>query len=416
VAVGGDPHAALGKVEGMNRAQAFVSDSEAHVLVEAPVMLDLISADGHIVHANAWQEKALGFAPGTLAGKKFDLIYPREAREEIWRLLDGGSAARAEHLRLAMRCQDRRVLAVVANADMYADPVHGLCLRTAKFPLDDTLTRLRRLEQENEVLSSILSSARDATYCIEFLEPVDLTAPEHEVVRQVFTNKCTWRYCNEAMARIYRLPIGEDLNKHEVREVFVRNPENEAFIRELLANSFHVDGALSRDRRYDGAEVMIENDVRARIEDGYLIKFWGVVRDLAERQRRERELEMRASAALDLLGAIPNPLLVVDLNGRVEGANAAIETLLGRPLDDILGASVESVVAFGVPPASLFAGLREGGQPRTLEGTVSGADGQKRVCEVTIAGVEDGDTLSRAVFTFHLPRRTARTGKADQAP
>jgi PAS domain-containing protein len=397
----------------MNRARTLSGSIPSDALAEAPVMLDLVSVDGVILHANAWQERILGYAPGTLAGKKFDLIYPREAREAIWKLFDGGAEAKAEHLRLVVRQQDRRILDVTANANMYLDPEHGLCLRIAKFPLNETLSRLRRLEQETEVLSSIVSTARDATYCVEFLEPVDLTAPEHEVIRQVFANKCVWRYCNEAMARLYRLPLGDDLNRHDVREVFFRNPENEAFVRLLLANGFHVDGAISRDRRYDGADVMIENEVRGRIEDGYLVQFWGVVRDLAERQRREQELEMRATAALDLLGAIPNPLLVVDSNGRIEGGNAAMESSFGRPLDEILGASVERVVELSMPLVDLFDNLQDSHRSRTLECVVICADSKKVICEVTVAMVDDGGPASRAVFTFHLLRQAERHGKMD---
>lgn len=389
----------------MKSARTLQPASHPDMLDTAPVMLDLVSANGVIVYANAWEEQALGFQPGGLTGKRFDLIYPRAAREVLLRLFDRGDDASAENCRLAVRRQDRRVLDVNASINMYPDPNHGPCLRIIKFPLDETLHRLRRLEQETEVLSSILTTARDATYCIEFLEPVDLTAPEHEVVRQVFTNKCVWRYCNEAMSRLYRLPLGDDLNQRDVREVFMLNPENEAFVRHLLANGFHVDSALSRDHRYDGIDVLIENDVRARIEDGYLIQFWGVVRDLAERQRRERELEMRASAALDLLGAVPNPLLVVDINGRIEGGNAAIETAFGRSLDEILGASAERLVRFSTTAhPDLMRSLRDGRGSRTLEGIVACGDGQNRSCQVTVAAVEDAAATARVVFTFHLPR------------
>ncbi|MBL8707857.1 MAG: PAS domain S-box protein [Rhodospirillaceae bacterium] len=398
----------------MTRVQILAEGATTSMLDGAPVMFDLISADGQLIYANETQEGTLGFAPGSLAGRKFDLIYSRESRETIWRLFEEGPKVRAEHLRLTMRHQDRRLFDVSASVNMFRDPDHGLCLRLAKFRLDETLIRLQRLEQENKVLSSIVSTARDATYCVEFIEPVDLTAPEHEVIRQIFTNKCVWRYCNEAMGRIYRLPMGEDLNKRDVREVFFRNPENETFVRQMLANGFHIDGALSRDHRYDGVDVMIENDVRARIEDGYLIQFWGVVRDLAERQRRERELEQRASAALNLLGAIPDPLLVVDFNGRIEGANTAIERTFGRALDEILGASVESMVTFPSPVAGLIKSAHTGRRARTLTGTVSCADGRRIDCEATIATVDDDAAPSRAVITFHLPRRAESAAEIER--
>lgn len=388
----------------MKRAAAIPPDPGLDLLDEAPVMVDLISREGAIVYANRWQERALGFRADGLRGQKFDLIYPREARDELLPLFGATPETYLESKRLTMRRHDRRIIDVSASINQYVDPIHGPCLRLVKVPLDDTLQRLRSLEQENEVLNSIVTTARDATYCVEFLEPVDLTAPEHEVIRQVFSNKCIWRYCNEAMSRLYRLPQGDDLNKHDVREVFMRNPENEDYVRQMLASGFHVDGALSRDHRYDGVDVLIENDVRARIEDGYLIQFWGVVRDLAERQRRERELELRASAALDLLGAIPNPLLIVDVNGRVQGGNAAIENSFGLSLEQILGTGVERIVQFDKPVLDLLSAIRSSRGSRKLEGRVSCAGGREIHCHVTIATVEDEAGTARAVFTFDLPK------------
>ena len=60
------------------------------------------------------------------------------------------------------------------------------------------------LQLENEVLRNFVDTSKDALFCIEFLEPVDLTAPEPEIVRQTFENECVWRMCNNAMARLYK--------------------------------------------------------------------------------------------------------------------------------------------------------------------------------------------------------------------
>lgn len=400
----------------MPRTKPKASPVPGTMLDGAPLMFDVLGADGRIVYANEMEERALGYANGALAGRKAELIYPRESRAIIERLFEQGPDATAEHVRLGMRRHDRTILEVNANINLFADPEHGLRMRLAKFSLDQVLLRARRLEQENEVLSSIVSTARDATYCIEFLEPVDLTAPEHEIIRQVFANKCVWRYCNEAMARLYRLPVGQDLNERDVREVFPRNSDNESFVRHLVANDFHVDGALSRDHRYDGVDVMIENDVRGRIEDGFLIQFWGVVRDLAERRQRERELETRANSALNLLGAIPDPLLVVNLNGRIEGANPAIEWSFGRQLDEVLGANVDSLVTFSTPALSLIREAHSGHLARSFDSVVQCADGRHLSCEATIAAVDDDAAPSRAVITFHLPRRSERPAGNGRGP
>ncbi|MCB1431961.1 MAG: PAS domain-containing protein, partial [Alphaproteobacteria bacterium] len=197
----------------------------------APVLFDLVSQHGWIVYANATEEQELGYRKGNLSSVSFELLYPPESRELIASVLEGRVASPVRLAHMQVRRADRQLVTVAANIDVVDDDTHGPCARLMKFPVDDTLREVERLRRENDVLSSIVSTARDASYCIDFIEPVDLTAPEHEIIRQVFENRCCWRYCNEAMARLYKLPMGDDLNSRDVREVFARNPENEDFVR-----------------------------------------------------------------------------------------------------------------------------------------------------------------------------------------
>ncbi len=148
-------------------------------------------------------------------------------------------------------------------------------LKLVKLPLDPVLDELEQSRRELKILRGFVTAARDACWCIECTEPVDLGDSEEEIVRQVFENECYWQLCNEAMAQIYRLPEGLDFNRENVRFVFPRNPENEAFIRQLNEAKFHLDGAPSLDQRYDGATMFAENDVRAEIRVGYLLRMWG---------------------------------------------------------------------------------------------------------------------------------------------
>jgi PAS domain-containing protein len=123
--------------------------------------------------------------------------------------------------------------------------------------------RNSRNDTELAVLSGMLAASNDACWCMEFGLPVDLATPDAEVERQIFENDPVRRHCNQAMARLYHVPAGEDMNARPVREIFPRNRQNEDFIRNLIANGFEVDEAPVLDRRYDGLEIYVENDVRA---------------------------------------------------------------------------------------------------------------------------------------------------------
>lgn len=259
---------------------------------------------------------------------------------------------------------------------------------------------LEALRLENEVLRNFVNTSKDALFCIEFLEPVDLTAPEPEIIRQTFENECVWRMCNKAMARLYKLPEEMDFNAQNVRFVFPRNPENEQFVRDLLAADFDMDGAISLDHDYDGHEVRMENDVRGQIRDGMLYRMMGAVRNISQQKIREMDLADRLNAMINVLSAIPDPVLVVDANGVLHAANPALEWSYGWHLDDILGQPVSGMVQF--PEGfSLTEELpvQGGGGPR-IDVDVTGPNGRMYRCEAHVASFGEVGIDRRIVITL----------------
>lgn len=378
----------------------------------APFLFDLVSEEGRIVYANATEEGELGFRPGKLAGAGFELVYPPQSRQLIERVLMGDVAAPVAFARFQIRSAERKLLDVAANIDLVEDEELGRCARIVKFPLDDTLRQIDVLRRENELLSSIVSSARDASYCVEFIEPVDLTAPEHEIIRQVFENRCTWRYCNEAMSRLYKLPIGDDLNTRNVREVFPRNPDNEVFVRTLIQARWNIDAALSRDHRYDGVDVFIENDVRADIRDGQLHRFWGVVREVNARRMHERDLEDQAATALDILAAVADPIIVTDQAGQIIGANPAVEWTLGWPVDSVLGRDLGEFLRLRHGVKETLAAARPPQLAQRVEGQALHREGDTLACLAVVSALQREDQEPRCVLTLRLNPGAALIGRA----
>lgn len=195
------------------------------------------------------------------------------------------------------------------------------------------------------VLAGILDASSDACWCMEFTEPVDLTAPDHEVVRQVFLNDPRWRFCNAAMARLYLLPPGRVFDDQPVSDIFPRNRQNEEFVLNLIANGFEVDAAPALDRRYDGVQIYVENDVRAHIEDGRLIRMFGVVRDVGKHRHREEALMAEHEVALAMLAAQPTAVLALGAQGVILAANPAATMMLAKGDAALNGQQVGAAVA-----------------------------------------------------------------------
>lgn len=194
-----------------------------------------------------------------------------------------------------------------------------------------------------EILIGVVQASNDACWCMDFKTPVDLTAPDHEVVRQVFENDPFWRLSNPAMAQLYLLPAGQQFNDQPVADIFPRNAQNEEFIRNLIANGFEVDRAPALDTRYDGIQIYVENDVRAHIENGQLIRMFGTVRDIGKHQRREAELMAERDACINALNALQSAVCSVDENGTIQLANDRANTLLASDRGDIVGQNLFSL-------------------------------------------------------------------------
>lgn len=309
-------------------------------------LIDRISANGRIMDCEPHQAAWLGYETADLIGADWSVIYPEPARQTLQALLERHPKGPVG-CELSLRDAQGQVHPVCALVEVgYAathQPDVGTSFRIFKWRNAD-FAHSTEIAEGKAVLMDILNASDDPSWCIEYAEPVDLSAPEQEIVRQFFENRRYWRFCNAAMGRFYRLPEDENLNDRPVREIFDRNPENEAFALFLLHNNFDVVRALSRDTRYDGSAVDVENDVRGLIRNNQLYRMWGTVRDVSKHLRRRDALRKRVGDLELALTAVPDALLLVDGNGIIAFANTATESLLGLPADLIVGHPFELIV------------------------------------------------------------------------
>ncbi|SOD95479.1 PAS domain-containing protein [Caenispirillum bisanense] len=289
-------------------------------------LIDVLAGDGTIVTADSHQAAFLGYSPDDLVGARWDLVYSLDAREQLAALFAAPPARRASVVPLGLRTSSGDIVPTTAIFD-WTEVAGEVCLRLFKWPAGSALDDVAALAEANEILAGIVAASADAGWCMEWADPVDLSAPQHEVVRQVFENGPRWRFCNDAMARLYRTPADVDFNARPVSEIFPRTPENEAFVRSLIEANFDVNGKPSRDLRYDGVFIDVENDVRGHIVGNRLYRMWGTVRDVSKHIRRETMLKGEIESLQSVLMALPDPVVVVTPEGDLVYANIAAEAL-----------------------------------------------------------------------------------------
>jgi len=282
--------------------------------------------------------------------------------------------------------------------------------------LEDLSTRsMQQIAEENELLRNFVATSRDALWCIEYIEPVDLSAPESEIVRQLFENDCVWRMCNPAMARLYGLPDELDFNAQKVRFFFGRNPTNERFVRKLIASNFHVEAAASLDSDYAGRQVTMENDVRGHIEDGHLHRMMGAVRNLNPQISREQTLEQRLLMLTNILGVLPDPLIVVNAAGEIESVGPALGWQFGCNEDEVLGRPAKSLVPRWDEIAGMAASIGAGEPGLDVMLNISLAANRNLQCAAHITAFEDAGGTIKYVLLLRAPGEDQNVAAANDS-
>ncbi|BAN47697.1 PAS domain-containing protein [Metapseudomonas resinovorans] len=302
-----------------------------HLLAERGLLLSTtLSVNGQLLNISPSLSDQLGFAPDELPGLGIEQIYTAESVRTLQQLFASPPAdERVQELELTLIRHSGGLMPVIASGILEWRATPSPRLHLIMMPLGSLSRRISEQQNANEVMSHMLYSAKVAYWCIEWAEPVDVTQTPDEVVRQVFENRSHWRMCNRAMAEVYEMPADVDFNQQPVRLYWPRSPANEEFVRRLVETGFCVDGALSVDRRHDGSPAYVENDVRATIQNGRLLRMWGSIRDVSQELRMQHDAEQRIDALRRVFDAVPDAVVVIDEELQPQWRNAAFENLFG---------------------------------------------------------------------------------------
>lgn len=319
-------------------------------------LVDMVDNKGRIIQCEPIQAEALGYTEAALTGANWSMIYPAATRRHISSLLSGRTVGPVPAM-LHVRDADGLLTEMAAIIDVISDPTHGRCARLFKWIQADFIANAEQLQDDMEILADIIAASNDPGWCIEYTQPVDLSAPEQEIIRQMFDNQRRWRFCNAAMARFYHFPEEQDLNARSVDEIFPLNPENEEFAKLLIRSNFDVVGAPSLDVRYDGVAQVVENDVRGHIRNNSLHRMWGTVRDVSKHHRKAEQLRRQITDLELFLSVVPDAFVLLDEKGGVVHANDQALALFGRSHAQIEDFSYDHLVSDDATISSLHTAL-----------------------------------------------------------
>lgn len=143
------------------------------------------------------------------------------------------------------------------------------------------------LQQREEDYRRFVSQSSEGIFRQDLDAPVSIDLPEDELVHHMIHDSYLAE-CNDAMARMYGFRSGNELLGKRLTEMLVANdPHNVEMTRQYIRSGFKVLDHESHEVDIQGNPKVFRNSMMGIVENGRLVRTWGIQRDVTERVKAE---------------------------------------------------------------------------------------------------------------------------------
>jgi PAS domain S-box-containing protein len=276
----------------------YAEDFSQNVIQTANVMIVGLDTNGNVNLLNAAGEEITGYSFSELKGKSWSTLVPRDRFPQVWeefdRLLEGTAGETFENAIFTKTGEERYI--AWRNSQV---KVNGTVAATISFGNDMTerIRAERALRRSEENYRMFVSQSSEGIFREDLDAPVPIGLPEENLILHILHDSYLVE-CNDAMARMYGLTSGKELiGKRLTEMVPADDPRNIQLTREYIRSGFRVLDRESHEIDIHGNPKVFLNSMIGIVENGMLMRTWGIQRDVTEKVRLE-ESRHQAEEAL----------------------------------------------------------------------------------------------------------------------
>ena len=166
----------------------------------------------------------------------------------------------------------------------------GVAMPTVRGMAHDVTEKRRAelaLQQSEEGYRRFVAQSSEGIFREDLDTPICIDLPEDEVIRRLLHDSYMAE-CNDAMARMYGFTSGEELLGKRLTEMLVADdPRNIEMTREYIRSGFRVLDRESHEVDVHGNPKVFRNSMMGVVENGQLVRSWGLQRDVTEHVKAE---------------------------------------------------------------------------------------------------------------------------------
>ena len=229
---------------------------------------------------------------------------------------------------------------VLFNTVIHADGPDGLpVVQATAIDITERKKAEEALRRREEDYRSFVAQSSEGIFREELDTPVPIDLPEDELIQQILCHSYLAE-CNDAMAKMYGFASGDELLGKRLTEMLVADDlRNVEMTREYIRSGFKVVERVSHEVDARGYRKTFRNSLTGIVEDGKLVRTWGIQRDVTEQVRLEED-RSRAEKALTenenhfrlLVEQAADGIFIANPQGKYLDVNSAGAEMLGYTL------------------------------------------------------------------------------------
>jgi len=193
------------------------------------------------------------------------------------------------------------------------------------------------LVESEERYRTFIAQSTEAIRRYDLDEPIPIDLPEDEQVRRMLAGMYIAE-CNDAFAQMYGLADASQLVGKTLADMHLENdPANLASLHDFVRSGYRVKDAESHETDFQGRERFYLVNTIGIVENGLLIRAWGLQRDITEQKLAEEQIR-NLNALLELR--------VVQRTAQLETANKDLDSFSYSVSHD-LRAPLRGIHGFG---------------------------------------------------------------------
>ena len=382
------------------RADAALRTSEQcyRLLFEKNVAgVSISSMEGEILECNDAGARILGYSRGEeVRGRRvtelyFDLAAQQPLLDELKRK---GTVSSQE---LQLRRKDGTPVWVLFSTAVVAGRDGTLRVQATSFDITNRKQVEEALRRREEDYRRFVAQSSEGIFRQDLDEPIPIDLPEDELVHGILYGSYLAE-CNEAIAKMYGLTVQDFVGKRMTETLDPNDPLNIELTREYIRSGFKVMERESHEVDIQGNSKVFRNSMIGIVENGKLVRTWGIQRDVTEQVRLE-EARSRAEKALQasenhfrlLVEQASDGIFIADAQGKFMDVNSALAEMLGYTREELLQLSIpDIVVSEDTPRVAPEVARFAGGDIVLSEWTLRRKDGSFFPGEVSGKQLPDG--------------------------